>query len=77
MQVALDQIRQQKKQLLSECDEQGLSEQQRQAAQKQLAELEAIEHKLEEERFKNPLCRRQFCDGSNWPRYGLDCQYCR
>ena len=52
IEVALEQVRQQKKKVLTECDNENLSEQQRKTAQQELAELEAIEKRLEEERLK-------------------------
>ena len=49
---ALEKLKEEKKKLLADCDDQTLTQAQREDAKKQLAELEAIEKKLEEERLK-------------------------
>ena len=49
---SLAQIREQKKQKQQDCDDPNLTEEQRTQAKKDLAELERIEKKLEEERLK-------------------------
>ena len=49
---SLEHIRAQKKQKQQDCDNASLTEQERKKAQEELAELEKIERKLEEERLK-------------------------